>query len=288
MISNFKPMLCASFKDINSFKPPYFVSDKIDGIRCIIIGGVAFSRKLIPFPNKYLQAKIQQLNLPDYLDGELVIKDELHSSAFRATMSIVNSQEADIPELVFRTFDIYSNLPFIERQKIVSEISNDFVIPLKQTLYQDMKDIFKYEEEYLSKGGEGLICKSPASPYKFGRSTLNENFALKLKRFNDSEATIIGFEPLYTNQNDAVINELGYIKRSSAKDGLVINETMGALIVKDLYTGVEFNIGSGFTLHLRKKIWNQKDLFLNKIVKYKYFPVGEKEKPRFPTFLNFV
>lgn len=287
---DFKPMLCASFKGLETFQPPYYVSYKLDGVRCLMIDGVALSRKLIPFPNKLLQLKAKELYSAgyNYLDGELIIGDILDKLVFTKTSSCVNSIASTINDLKYYVFDIVENKPFFERIKIVNEISHPFIKIVEQNFFSDINDILRMEEDYLSKGGEGLICKSPVSPYKYGRSTIKENYALKLKRFMDSEAKIIGMEPLYSNQNDAVIDDLGYIKRSSKQDGLVIKETMGALLVEDVYTGVQFNIGSGFTADLRNKMWQNKEMYINKFIKYKYFPVGVKEKPRFPVFLTFV
>lgn len=288
---DFKPMLCASFKSLDNFKPPYFVSYKLDGVRCLMIDGIAYSRKLIPFPNKLLQIKAQELMQAGYnfLDGELIMEDSLDKLVFTKTSSCVNCIAGSIVGLKYYVFDILDNSAlFYSRVDKMKELSHPFIEVVEQKYFDNMKDILLLEEQYLAQGGEGLICKSPASPYKYGRSTIRENYALKLKRFMDSEAKIIGFHPLYTNQNDAIIDDLGYMKRSTQKDGMIVQETLGALLVRDVYSGVEFKIGSGFTDELRKKIWQNRSIYLNKDIKYKYFPVGIKEKPRFPIFLSFV
>ena len=126
-----------------------------------------------------------------------------------------------------------------------------------------------------------------SSPYKFGRSTLKEGYLLKVKKWEDSEARIVGYENLQTNLNEAVIDERGYTKRSSAKEGKVDTESLGALFVKDLQTGVEFKVGSGFTQDERERMWADQDNLIGKIITYKYFPVGVKDKPRFPIFKGF-
>jgi DNA ligase-1 len=59
---------------------------------------------------------------------------------------------------------------------------------------------------------------------------------------------------------------------------------MGALVVRDLATGVIFSIGSGFDDALRFTYWLSPPI--GQIVKYKYFPSGSKDKPRFPIFLG--
>jgi len=64
-------------------------------------------------------------------------------------------------------------------------------------------------------------------------------------------------------------------------------DTLGTLLVRDVHTGVEFGIGSGFTAEDRQRFWNNKQKVIGTIVKYKYFPTGSKDKPRFPVFLSF-
>ena len=85
--------------------------------------------------------------------------------------------------------------------------------------------------------------------------------------------------------NEKEVDERGYTKRSSHKDNKVASGVMGALVVKDLVTGVEFEIGTGFTAVDREALWLASPV--GKIVKYKFFPVGVKDKPRHPVFLGF-
>ena len=55
--------------------------------------------------------------------------------------------------------------------------------------------------------------------------------------------------------------------------------TMGALIVRDIKSGVEFNIGTGFTAAQRAASW-----VIGSMHKYKFFPI--KDKPRHPVYLG--
>jgi DNA ligase-1 len=93
-------------------------------------------------------------------------------------------------------------------------------------------------------------------------------------------------EELLHNHNTLTKNALGHAERSSHKANLVAGGCLGALIVKDLVTGVVFNIGSGFTQAQREDLWMVRDELLNTVVKYKYFPTGVKDKPRFPTYIG--
>jgi DNA ligase-1 len=143
-----------------------------------------------------------------------------------------------------------------------------------------------YEAAKVEEGYEGIILRSPNAPYKFGRSTVREGYLLKVKRFEDSEAEIIGFDEEMFNGNEAQTNELGRTKRSTAAQGLVGKQTLGAFRVRDCVSGVEFSIGTGLTAAERQQFWDRQDDFRGKILKYKFFAVGVKVAPRHPVFLG--
>jgi DNA ligase-1 len=62
---------------------------------------------------------------------------------------------------------------------------------------------------------------------------------------------------------------------------------LGSLIVRDLITQTEFEIGTGFTAVERQVLWAQQKRLVGQVVKYKHQKSGEKDKPRFPVFLGF-
>lgn len=62
--------------------------------------------------------------------------------------------------------------------------------------------------------------------------------------------------------------------------------TLGALLVRDTVTGVEFSIGTGFTQADREELWANRTTLVGQFVKYKSFDIGVKDKPRFPVWLG--
>jgi len=50
---------------------------------------------------------------------------------------------------------------------------------------------------------------------------------------------------------------------------------------------VEFGLGTGFDDAERGKIWEQRNSYLGLRVKFKYLPIGVKDKPRHPVFLGW-
>jgi len=134
------------------------------------------------------------------------------------------------------------------------------------------------------------MLRKPDGKYKHGRSTAKEQILMKLKRFEDAEAKILGFEEQMHNGNEATTDKLGAKVRSAKKSGMTGKNTLGALQVVGVngeFKNAGFNIGSGFNDELRAKIWKSQDLFKGQIVKYKYFSNGSKDAPRFPVFLGF-
>jgi DNA ligase-1 len=155
------------------------------------------------------------------------------------------------------------------------------VILHEQEFIKDAGMLMGYEAAMLEAGYEGLILRDPLSPYKYGRASMKQGWMLKLKRFQDDEAEIIGVQEMMHNANEAKRDELGRTKRSSAKAGLVGTGLMGALHVRDLKSGVEFYVGTGFDDEDRAKEWK-----LGSIIKYKSFKIGVKDAPRHPVYLG--
>ena len=291
-----KPMLAAATTGEN-LNYPAIISPKLDGVRCIIADGVVLSRSLKPIPNKYVQKLFGQSILNGF-DGELIVGHATDKDVYTNTVSGVMSIDGE-PDVRFHIFDdVSANYDFMGRLTVMRRRLNALqrnhhttfgalcgLVP--QTTIHDQEELMKYEESYLRQGYEGVMIKSPIGWYKFGRSTLKEGLLLKLKRFEDSEAEIIGFSELMSNTNEATTNELGQKTRSSKKLGLVPANTLGALQVRDLKTGVEFEIGTGFSAAQRIQLWSKRLELLGELIKYKSQPVGVKDKPRFPVFIGF-
>lgn len=275
-----KPMLACE-ADLSKLKFPVLASPKLDGVRAIIRDGVVLSRSLKPIPNRHVQMMYGRPEL-EGLDGELILGDPTHPEAYRRTVSSVMSI-AGVPDVAFHVFDRWNrDYPYNE-----VALSYGLTIPVFSTLIRTMEELEEYEVALLDKGYEGVMLRDPQSPYKFGRSTAKEGYLLKLKRFADSEAEVIDFEELMHNQNEATINETGHTERSTKQDGLIPAGMLGALVVRDIHSGVEFKIGTGLTAAERQKFWNLRAFLRGALVKYQYFPTGSKEKPRFPSFQGF-
>ena len=284
----FKPMLAAQITNIDNIKFPVFASPKIDGIRCVVRDGIAYSRSNKPIRNKHVQNVISEYaDSLNGLDGELVIGNPYDKDVYLKTNSGVMTIDGE-PEFLFCIFDsIIHGEPFTSRFKdyYLRDLP-DFAIPVEQILCNNKDDLLEFESSALADGYEGVIIRSLNSPYKNNRSTEKEGYLLKLKRFEDAEAVIIGFGELMHNSNEAIINELGHTSRSKAMDGLIPTGKLGYLECKT-DDGIEFKIGTGFAESDRQSIWDNKDQYIGKLAKYKYFNHGLKEAPRHPVWIGF-
>lgn len=283
-----KPMLAC--KPTKAIKFPCYASVKLDGIRGLIMSGVALSRTFKPIPNKHIQDTLQSLDL-EGLDGELIIGKPWAKDVYTKTVSGVMRSSGE-PEFMFYIFDdiTMATAPYRKRHQrleLAREIFGKHVQVLNSFLIYSQEDLDAYEEQVLAEGFEGVILRNPDAPYKFGRGSPVQQQLLKIKKFEDSEATLLGFEERMHNENVATKDAFGRTERSSHQDNKYPAGDLGAMVVKDLETGIEFNIGTGFSAAQRKEFWDNKANLLDKIVKYKFFPVGVKEKPRHPVFLGF-
>lgn len=282
--------MLASEVDLATLRYPVVASPKLDGIRCLIWRGKPRMRSLDEVPNKYINKALSFARFEGF-DGELVIGPPTAKDVFNKTTGAVRRFEGE-PDFKFIVFDdfIGAHQPYyIRRATLDARVKkyNSDVIQLHQQLtVHSEHELLVYEETCLNFGYEGLILRSPDAHYKFGRSTTKEQILLKLKRFTDAEAEIIDFEEQMHNTNEAKKNALGRTERSSAKDGLVGKETLGALIVRDLKTGVQFNIGTGMDDKLRQDIWKNRKHWRGVVIKYKYFKIGVVDAPRHPVYLG--
>ena len=285
-MSNIKPLLSCEVP-LDKLKLPVFVSTKLDGIRCLVIDSLVYSRSLKPIRNKYVQ---ELFGKPEYngMDGELVVGDVYAKDVFQKTTSGVMSAEGE-PDVKFYVFDIcnrpeetFTARRFILHNKLKSLSSESNVVALEQHYVETLYDLQQYLEDERIKGGEGLICRNPDGKYKYGRSTPKEQLSVKLKFFEQDEFEVVGFEERMHNTNEAKTNELGYTERSSCKENLIPMNTLGSLILR--YSDSEFRCGTGFSDAQRKEIWDNKESYLGKLASVRYMSVGSKDLPRVPSF----
>jgi DNA ligase-1 len=294
-----RPMLAATIEPdgITDLRYPVLLSPKLDGIRALEFQGELLSRRLLALPNKALQHAARALE-GMFLDGELILGNPAAHDACNRTTSAVMSADGPAPSgdlfgLRYWVFDITDRGAFAFRDRLdwaaarVKNLNLPWVKFVAHVAADSPERVDEFEGVRLAMGFEGIMIRDPGGTYKSGRSTLKEGGLIKLKRFLDGEAAIIGAVELRKNTNVKTRNALGLTERSHANAGMIGQDTLGTLIVRDLKSGVEFELGTGYTVSQRARLWGQRGTLNGKIVKYRYQHIGTINKPRIPVFAGF-
>ena len=267
---------------------PVYASTKIDGFRGMIQRGVLVSRNGLPVRNVVLQTKFGK---PEYegLDCELTAGLPHGEGVFNATSRVVKKADAKAEHVRMNVIDYYGNdgMKFSDRIGWLKTKLADApkqVCVIKQTLIKDVSQLKSFEASCLTDGYEGVMLRRAdqgAYPQKLGksnRSTLNEFFLARLKRFETDEAVIVAFHSLEHNLNT---ERTATGARSSKKAGIVIDhDRVGSVTLRDVKTGVEFDTTVGST---RLREWKGWSSAIGKTVRYRYQLIGTKDRPRINT-----
>jgi DNA ligase-1 len=292
--SGYKPNLAATLTKPELIKFPVYCSPKIDGIRCVVFDGVAYSRSLKPIPNTFVQEWAKSRgDVLEGCDGELVVGSATDPNCMQNSMAVMRKDGQ--PHFTFHAFDLIDadsyGIPFNQRSARLEEWVGGVarVVLVPQYLVTGLDDLAALEAEFLERGYEGLMKRSVSGIYKFGRSTEREGGLVKVKRFTDAEAEVVGFVEEMANMNAPQTNALGHTGRGTQACGLIGKGTLGALVVRyvDDPDGTTFNIGTGFTAAQRADFWERRHEIVEQLVTFKYFNHGIKEAPRHPVFKSF-
>lgn len=296
MNDKFKPILAAAVdkETFHKINFPVLVSPKLDGIRVLIRNTQAVTRSLKPVRNKQVQRILGTLEL-EGLDGEIIVGPPTDPHAFRATTSGVMAEEGE-SDFVYYVFDDFHREPDCDYQDFmyryydltvrIIALNHPRVKLVEHRIVTTIEELLTWEQKYLDEGFEGIMLRSLNGIYKHGRSTLNQGTLLKLKRFADAEATIIGFVERMKNMNEQTRDKLGHAERSSHKENMIPEGTLGAFRVKSEVFKEVFTVGSGLNDEERQEIWDNCDKYLGQTLKFKYFDYGDYDQPRFPIYLG--
>jgi DNA ligase-1 len=247
------------------------------------------SRTLKPIPNKYTQERYARFEFVG-LDGELVVGNPTDKNLMQQCTSGLMSEDGE-PDVMWHIFDKWdvdeAYAHRAQRAKSICFVYDEVLSWVPHKLIRSLEEMDAQEEAWVNEGYEGMMLRSPTGPYKQGRSTLREGHLLKIKRFQDDEAVIIGYVEQNRNDNEATLDERGYTKRSTHIAGKQAAGILGALQVRDCKTGVDFDVGTGFTAEQRKNLWDGRNYLIGQVITYKHFAVGVVDKPRFPVFKAF-
>ena len=282
---NFKPMLSAdaSRADLSQLPYPLLVSPKLDGLRCILWEGVAYSRNAKPFRNKFLQAWAADKH---NLDGELIVGLATGGLVLERSKALTAFEGE--PDFTFYLFDAIEGIAedfATRRAHAASEHEGAPRISVVEHQHvAGATGLLAWEQHWLAAGYEGLMARLPQGPYKHGRSTMREAYLMKLKRFTDGEARVVKLVPARENLNPLQRDELGRAKRSSAAAGLVDKNMIGVLLCEDPKWGL-ISVAPGIMPHSeRESLWARPRSILGRTIHWRCFGYGVKDAPRFARY----
>jgi len=283
------------------------VMTKYDGVRCLVENCIVKGKTLLPIPNKY----IQSLYGNEEYEGkefELVVLD--HKGEYdpitccRETVSFTNSENLVRAHhcILIDNFQL-GEFPFEDRLLNLDLFIKDqpkFKLP-HYIIASTIEEILYYEDSILKTDNEAIIIRNPELTYKEGTSS-KEGELLRLKRYISEEAIIEDVLPAFTNNNEPKENLLGNMERSSHIDGKVAKEEIGKFfctLVKDIHDpwsgrliakkGSSCIVATGsMTKDEKIKLYQEKEKLKGRMINFKSFPKGTKDKPRFATFQYFV
>jgi len=306
-----KPMLADDYVE-SKLKFPLLVQPKIDGVRALNMLGTLTGRSGKQHANRYTTQLYSDPELMG-LDGELAAGPETHSDLCRMTTSALNRIEGQ-PFTLWWLFDwvgeLTKDLPYIKRYEMLCERVRQLQLVYAHQRYGSLRvvpsrlvhtldELNEIDAQHLAEGYEGSILRDPNGLHKQGRSTPTEGGLLRVKRFIEEEAVVVGIEEGQSNLNEATLDPHGYTERSTHAENMVPNGLVGNLqckLCKDVRVDGKLimmqnqliTVAAGRLDHAeRKRYFENQHEIIGKTIKFQFFPKGIKDKPRFPTFQSF-
>ena len=164
-MATFRPMLACQF-DMTKVDWPMLASPKLDGIRCLAVDGVAMARSMKPIRNRYIQSWFAtNADIINGFDGELIVGPPNAPDVFNVTTSAVNSEDGE-PDFTFHVFDRVASGDYITRfDKLRQEDMPNRVQLVANFYVFNFEEMSEYESRALNEGYEGIMLRSPTSPY---------------------------------------------------------------------------------------------------------------------------
>jgi DNA ligase-1 len=268
-----------------SFDGKWFVSRKLDGVRCITIirdGDIKFySRAGNEFTTlSKVREALEELNITDdiVLDGELCIVDEDGNEDFTSAISQIKRKDYTIENPCYKLFDLISLKDFSAKysDKILSERLAEInklvpaghkVLDKLEQLRLDDNTFSDMQNEVATKGWEGLILRKD-DVYEGKRS----KSMLKVKKFFDDEY---------------VVKDVEMGKKPIMNDEGLMEEVDVLAAVKIEHKGEIVKVGSGWSDEERLKYFKNPEDIIGKTITVQYFEESHdkdgKLSLRFPT-----
>jgi len=283
-------MKAESIDEASQFRYPCYVSEKLDGWRCLIVDGIAYTsggKEFKPPVQERFKSIIQAAHKARLvLDGELYYN---HNSNFGELSSTLSASLEVMAErgLKFHCFDAitYDEWYGRSRQEQFSDrliLYSDFckahdhtglIVPVEQHWCNHEADADANYAEIKEKGGEGVMMRTPYGKYEPNRRSKD---IVKRKVWRDCSAKIVAIhqQACPIKQADVVKVIDGVQHGFRLRAGSV---TIEILPDQPLPAGVQQN--TTFTpaaFHLRDLFWTERETLIGKIVDFEYLAGATK------------
>ena len=234
---------------------PYWVSEKLDGVRALWDGAQLRFRSGNPVPAPaWFIAGLP----PQALDGELWIA----RNRFEQVSGIVRRQQpvdADWRQVRYMIFELPDapgsfTARITQMRAIVSAANVPWLHAVEQFRVNDQATLMHRLDSVVQAGGEGLMLHRADAPYLTGR----QDALLKLKPWQDTEATVVGYTP-----------------------GTGKYRGMAGALKMQMPDGKHFLIGSGLSDAVRRH-----PPAIGSLVTYRYQALTQDGVPRFARYLR--
>lgn len=188
------PMLANDYlKQGHRIKYPCWVSDKLDGVRCLAIrseeGVTLKSRGGKLYDVKHIQDQLKlSMRVGEIWDGELYI----HGKYLEEIVSATKKPNDMTPDLWFVVFDVVNEQPFEKRlQDIVAihgRTMSHQVDSIVYSLVSSEEEMKSAHKGCVARGYEGIMLRNSSGLYESGKRSADLQ---KFKEFLDEEFEIV-------------------------------------------------------------------------------------------------
>lgn len=254
-------------------KGNWTVEPKLDGLRMLVIDGVAYTRngRTIDSVGHILE-QFESCKNDFVLDGEIMGVTGFDEDSGK----IRKKGEGPNLSLTYNVFDCVrrgewhsrETVPYSERRKCLEllitskpDLKHVKLVPsLQLPPDSTARDMFEKRDHFIALGYEGAMLKSIDAPYVFKRS----DAILKLKDFVDADCRVVDW----------------FEGRGKHKGRL------GGIVVED-DAGVQTRVGSGFSDAQRDELWRDQIALPGRIAEVQYQNKTAEGSMRFPVFVQF-
>ncbi len=274
IIEPFEVALCKVYDpEKHDFPGSWIIEPKLDGLRMVIVDGVAYTRNGRTIETVgHIQKELAHLTKDYVFDGEVMGVGEFDE----ASGDIRRKSTGENKDIYYNVFDVVpirdwlakKTEPLRKRKEQLKKIFHALVkyqhvrvvewldVPTNPTSQQ----IFAVMNQMIARGYEGAVAKDLDQIMVWGKHT---GSYLKIKKMDNADGRV------------------KQLLEGKGKD----KGKLGAMMVE--FDGVITKVGSGFSDAQRREYWKLGDEILEEMIEAQYQNKTPDGKLRFPVFIKF-